>query len=628
MAVRGSEPFSGRVIAATRGLFAVIAVGAMVLGYLGLRTFIPSHINPYGQPTVTNLLYWDISLFLLQSPPAQGGDVLPWQLEVARFAAASFVAYTITELVVGVSANRVRRTRLRRASNHAVVCGNTRAALYLAGELKRRGKRVVVIDDQAERSTAPDPWVVAGDPTSTRVLHDAGVRRAAEMYVCLEESQRNAEIVSAAERVRGGHARPRKIYALVSDPELCLMMKARRWSSAEADGAPLLHVDFFNPDELAAQAAVRADRSALDGGVPEFAIVGSGAFGRAALVELARQWLPRKAPTGALMPITLVAEDAAAVTAQIRQRFPFIDDACVLRGYEASLPQLLADRQRFGAAPLRRLYLCQDVESEALKAALTAVAYLHDSVESVVVRLDRLSGIADAFERGLSGRPLLDAFGGRLRVVDVVHEGCDPENIGDDLVETLAHASHNRYLAHRLADGAAWYGSPAMTAWDELPEDLRVSNREHAMDIGRKLARIGCLLAPRSEATRDFAFRGGEVEMLAELEHERWVRERSHHGWSHGHTRDEATKRHPDLVPWRELTDASRDKDRQAVHAMPGLLADVGLGIIRVNPNDRGDALVGQAGDPEGEVQPAGGKAGRRVAGAGVNLRHTVIREP
>jgi hypothetical protein len=610
------------VIAATRALFAVIALAAMVFGYLGLRIVVSGpHYHDFGPPTITNLLYYDFALFLLQSGPAESGGFLPWQLEVARFAAASFVAYTVTELVVGVSANRVRRSRLRRTSDHAVVCGNTRAARFLVSELKRRGKRVVVINDQAERATAPDPWVVAGDPSSARVLIDAGVRRAAEMYACLEESQRNAEIVSAAERLRAGHARPRKIYALVSDPELCVMMKARRWSSAEANGAPLLHVDFFNPDELAAQAAVRADRSALEGGVPEFAIVGSGAFGRAVLAELARQWLPRRAPTGALMPVTLVADDAVEAATQIRQRFPFIDDACVLRGYQNSLQQMLAERQRFANAPLRRLYLCQDVESDALKAALTAVAYLHDSVESVVVRLDRLSGIAEAFEGGLSGRALFDAFGGRLRVVDVVREGCDPEVIGDDLVETLARASHNRYLVQRLAEGAVRYGSVAMATWDELPEDRRIANREQAMDIGRKLARIGCLLAPRSEATRDFSFRVGEVEMLAELEHDRWVRERSRHGWSHGETRDEDAKRHPDLVLWRELSDGSRDKDRQAVHAIPALLADVGLGIIRVDPS------AGQPGDAERQVQATGGQAGRRIAGAGIDFRHTVIGE-
>lgn len=609
MAVRSSEPSSGRVIVATRALFAVIAIGAMVFGYFGLRTYIVTHPDHYGPASVTNLLYYDISLFLLQASPAAGGDTLPWQLEVARFAAASFVAYTVTELLVGLSANRVRRTRLRRASGHAVVCGDTRAARFLAAELRQRGTRVVVIDDQAERDS--EPWFVAGDPSNPRVLLEAGVQRAAVMYACFEESQRNAEIVSVAENIRAGRARPRRIYAMVTDPELCVMMKARRWSSADADGAPLLHVDFFNPDELAAQASVRADRLMLDGpeisvgadadadgeegAVPEFAIVGSGAFGRAVLVELAREWLPHVASTspsaagvtgvaGVPMQITLVADDAAEAVAQVRQRFPFVDDACVLHAYRGTLPQMLEERQRFSEAPLRRLYLCQEVESDALKAALTAVAYLRSSVEAVVVRLDRLSGIAQAFERNLTGRALLDAFGGRLRVVDVIHKGCDPANIGDDLVETLARASHNRYVAQRLADGAVRGGSVAMRAWEELPEDRRTANREQAMDIGRKLARIGCLLAPRSEATQDFGFHSGEVELLAELEHVRWVAERRRSGWAHGDTRDETARKHPDLVPWSELSNGSRDKDRQAVEAIPGLLADVGLGIIRLRP--------------------------------------------
>lgn len=618
MAARDSEPSAGRVIVpprvivATRVFFGVIALAAMVFGYIGLHSFVHDHTSDYGQPTTTNLLYYDIALFLLQSAPAQSQYPQPWQLEVARFAAASFIVYTVAELGVAISANRVRQTRLRRASDHAVVCGNTRAARFVAAELKRWGMKVVVIDDQAERSErSADPWVVNGDPSNPRTLLAAGVSRAAEMYVCLEESQRNAEIVSAAERIRAGRERPGKIYALIADPELCVMMKARRWSSADVDGAPLLHVDFFNPDELAAQSAVRGDQSALDGPVPEFAIVGSGAFGRAVLVELARQWLPRKAtaPVGARMRITLVADDAPTAAMQIRQRFPFIDEACVLRGYDGSLPQLLADRQRLAASALRRLYLCQDVESEALKSALTAVAYLRSSVDSVVVRLDRLSGIAEAFEGGLNGRALLDAFGGRLRVVDVVREGCDPAIIGDDLVETLARASHDRYVALRLAEGISRDGVVAMATWDELSGELQTSNREQAMDIGRKLARIGCLIAPRSEATRDFRFHGDEVEMLAELEHERWVLERERGDWTFGDTRDNVAKRHPDLVPWEELTEGSRQKDRETVVAIPGLLADVGLGIVRVSPNPgpgSANAAAGIAG-----TTPAGSPSAR-----------------
>jgi hypothetical protein len=136
-----------------------------------------------------------------------------------------------------------------------------------------------------------------------------------------------------------------------------------------------------------------------------------------------------------------------------------------------------------------------------------------------------------------------------------------------------------------------------MRTWEDLAEDRRIANREQAMDIGRKLARIGCLLAPRSDATRDFGFRSGEVELLAELEHVRWVAERRRSGWAHGDTRDETARRHPDLVPWSELSNHSREKDRQAVEAIPDLLADVGLGIIRLRPYP----LAGtERADPEG----------------------------
>jgi hypothetical protein len=191
-----------------------------------------------------------------------------------------------------------------------------------------------------------------------------------------------------------------------------------------------------------------------------------------------------------------------------------------------------------------------------------------------------MAGMAEGFQRDLSGRALLDALGGRLRMVDVTAEGCDPARIGDDLAEELARACHQRYLTEFGGIG----GGAAMVGWEELPEDYRTANRDQAADVGRKLAAIGCLLNPRSAGEPEFAFRSDEVELLAQLEHERWTAERIRSGWTYGSQRDDAAKRHPCVAPWDALTDQYREKDRQAVLAIPVMLADVGLVIVRVEP--------------------------------------------
>ena len=120
-----------------------------------------------------------------------------------------------------------------------------------------------------------------------------------------------------------------------------------------------------------------------------------------------------------------------------------------------------------------------------------------------------------------------------------------------------------------------------MRDWDSLPEHLRESNRNQADDILQKLRAIGCSV--REVAGRDvrlMEFSAEEVEVMAELEHDRWNKERLRGGWTLG-PRDPERKTSPYLVPWLELPEEVRDWDREAVRPIPELLAGVGLEVRR-----------------------------------------------
>ena len=69
---------------------------------------------------------------------------------------------------------------------------------------------------------------------------------------------------------------------------------------------------------------------------------------------------------------------------------------------------------------------------------------------------------------------------------------------------------------------------------------------------------------------------------LAELEHERWCRERTAEGWTAGPTRDDERKVTPYLVDWDQLPEDVKDYDRNAVRALPELLTFAGYEIVRV----------------------------------------------
>jgi hypothetical protein len=71
------------------------------------------------------------------------------------------------------------------------------------------------------------------------------------------------------------------------------------------------------------------------------------------------------------------------------------------------------------------------------------------------------------------------------------------------------------------------------------------------------------------------------LEMLAQLEHRRWMAEKQLAGYVYGEERDEDLMTHPDLVPWEMLSEPVREKDRDAIRQLPDMLALQGLQIVR-----------------------------------------------
>ena len=147
--------------------------------------------------------------------------------------------------------------------------------------------------------------------------------------------------------------------------------------------------------------------------------------------------------------------------------------------------------------------------------------------------------------------------------------------------ELIARAIHERYRHNQQGRKAA--DDPALRPWEELSEDLRESNRQQADDIAAKLGAIGC--EPRPAAGREpsaFVFTDADVEKLAEMEHERWVAERHAAGWVAGPERDTERKITPYLVPYAELPEEVKEWDRQAVRAIPEVLAQAKFEVHRL----------------------------------------------
>jgi hypothetical protein len=155
-----------------------------------------------------------------------------------------------------------------------------------------------------------------------------------------------------------------------------------------------------------------------------------------------------------------------------------------------------------------------------------------------------------------------------------------PPSLDPQIRETIAKAIHNEYL------GSYWremvQEKPPMVEWEELPENLKESNRQQADDILRKLKRIGCdIVKPVDRPVAPMEFTKDEIEIMAEMEHGRWNVERLSDGWRWGEKKDVDKKISPYLVGWDQLPENVKEWDREPVRAIPKLLESVGLEIRR-----------------------------------------------
>lgn len=153
--------------------------------------------------------------------------------------------------------------------------------------------------------------------------------------------------------------------------------------------------------------------------------------------------------------------------------------------------------------------------------------------------------------------------------------------------EGIARAIHKNYLEKMKQMKKL---SPRKEAshreWERLSEEFKESNRLQADEIPVKLKEAGCTfaIAAKGKTRSKFALTPDEIEFLAEMEHERYVKERFALGWTYAPgERNNDAKTHPCLVSWSELPEEERDKDRDAVKSIPDIMANAGFDVIRLD---------------------------------------------
>ncbi len=191
--------------------------------------------------------------------------------------------------------------------------------------------------------------------------------------------------------------------------------------------------------------------------------------------------------------------------------------------------------------------------------------------------------------------------GGYLDRADLERIENDPECLLEQGVEELARLNYRTYAAGMRRRGIA-----VCERFEDQPEELQESGRLSARHSLAVLEQLGCelmRLGHEGERGAVEALTPWEVERFAMIEHERWVSERLAAGWRWGEVKDTVQKTNPSLVPYGELPEAEKDKNRAKAAATPGHLRQIGLVLVRVERGARGaEASWGSEGPDEEQL--------------------------
>jgi len=248
-------------------------------------------------------------------------------------------------------------------------------------------------------------------------------------------------------------------------------------------------------------------------------------------------------------------------------------------------PDLRADRlveeitRRLSASTVRPcLVVCLDDDRRNFEAAILLQAKLSVSLEHkevpIYVWLPVQTGLTELLLTSSGSVPT--PGGAASAAIDdiipfgVCEQSCNLEELVRPGIEELAQANHEFYC-----ELFPQPDRPSGKPWADLPEPFRMSNFLVAEHLHIKLLAIRRRRIPVAEARKDQErdeIRPHEVELLAEMEHNRWLAERLLDGWSYAPERNDDKKQHPDICAWGNLPDREKQRDSEQIKYIPKIL--------------------------------------------------------
>jgi voltage-gated potassium channel Kch len=571
-----------------------VAAAALTLAMIGYTLHCkPGHCLGFAAALFRSI---DLLRFGRMPDPSQS----PLELFIVPFLIPGAMLVTGARLALRNLMREMRVVWAHRLRDHAIVCGLGDTGLHVIENLRAAGTPVVVItlnleDEKAAACEELGIPVLKGDARQLSLLNLAGLPYARLLIATCGSDAVNVEIgLRARDALTEGKAQ-RGSFQVLPEMRSQWLLETIWLHRSAALGSESIE---FRPFNLYSGAVLEVLRRAgfgrlarePEGSRPRVLLAGFGETNTQLILQAVQNTfaLPRRR-----FRATVFDDKGGARLPALEARYPGV--------------MSLADIDFVGCTFATEDPSAWSVVDEALGAAvqdasaLSAVVALADDATSLYAalqfreRLDRHGAVgAPVFVR-LRDQSRLGGFMASLDGPDILVTRfapfgdlgalTKPRALFDSRADALARALHESYL--EITADAGDY--PAAVPWAQLPERFKQSNRLFADHLPIALNELGIVLAEVDAPP--LALTEGEIEALAAMEHWRWSIERQLLGWTAGKPRDDAARRHPLLLPWPDLEEEDRERNRRLARAIPKIAAAAGVGLLR----ERFIALCGRS---------------------------------
>ena len=532
-------------------------------------------------------LYGSLQLFTLDGVADQNANVY---VQIARYLGPCVLGYAAVGAVVAMTGEQFNRFVVRHLRRHVVIAGLGAAGYRLANAFAADGWPVVAVDSDTTNVSIAGCRergirVLVGDATDPETLRQAGLDRAQLLVALCGRDQVNIDVAAAARTVSAGD-RSQVLTALAGfdDFHLWQVMKAPALVDRDESG---FRLELVNLWAVAAELLLEEyppfpkDHP----GSPHVVVVSDEGVADSLLIGVLRRWMTAKRGPADFLRLTLVGAPPEVLD-DLSMRNPEL-------GEIASCRLELWGRTGAGtpAAPTdaSAVYVALASETAALTTALTLRHWMGrwDETPIVVVVEDDDAGVAHAVKRGGPAMKGIHAFGWRSRTLRPA------PLLESTATEAIARLGHLLHCQQQQQLGLTEQQDPSLVAWEDLPGSLRESNRLWADGIATKLGSLHCVVVPApllDPERSNFGFTEEEVASLAPFEHERWSADMKRMGYQPG-PRD--SRHHPLIdVPFDQLPEDNKEKDRAHVRTIPQVLARAGFRVKRLEEGRRAHGVM------------------------------------